>query len=190
MSALPRPRELHPLRDRFLRWQCRVRQIAMREQAGRPDAALAPALTLPGEQAPIGHIITVLNKSRAHSQTPEFRHLVRSTNDPAQRREKGLRLLSEMYYQKPDEFSETLTATFPPASPGAARIVAAGRCRLTFAAYAQRFELVCTVRRVEPRHPLYQATWWHNLLFNPDLPAGTVILGFTPDWTASSAELG
>ena len=39
------------LRDSFLRWQCRVRQIAMREASGRPDDAVTPALTLPGQAA-------------------------------------------------------------------------------------------------------------------------------------------
>jgi hypothetical protein len=188
MSAPERAPAGHPLRDRFLRWQCRVRQIAMREKGGRPDDAVTPALTLPGKGAPIGHVITVLNRSWAYSRTPELQHIVRATNDPAQRREKGLRLLSEMYYQRADEFAETLTATFAPGSAGAARILAAGRCRLGFEAYAQRFDLACAVRRLEPAHPLFQATWWHNLIFNPGLPAGTVILGFTPDWPASSAD--
>ena len=40
--------EPQPLRDAFLRWQCRVRQMMMRDKMGRPDAGIMPALTLPG----------------------------------------------------------------------------------------------------------------------------------------------
>ena len=50
------------LRDSFLRWQCRVRQIMMRDGRGRPGDAVMPAVTLPGDDAPMGHIITVMSK--------------------------------------------------------------------------------------------------------------------------------
>jgi len=178
----------HPLRERFLRWQCRVRQIAVRETMGRPDDAVTPALTLPGATAAMGHVITVMSKDPAHSRTAELAHICRQTHDPAQRREKALRLFAEAWYQRPQEFSGTLTATFPPGSPGAAAIIAAGACRLDFDAYAREFALACTVLRLEAGHPLHQATWWHNLLFNPGLHPQTVIVAFRPDWDASSAQ--
>lgn len=177
-----------PLKEAFLKWQCRVRQMAMRDGRGRPDDAVTPALTLAGETEPMGHVITVLSRLPARSVTPEMRHMVKRTADPAQRREKALQFFSETYYQQARQFSDMLTATFPPASPGAAAIREAGACRLRFAAYAQRFELECRVWRLAEHHPLYQATWWHNALFNPALPPGTVVLGFEPDWAASSAD--
>jgi len=176
------------LRTAFLRWQCRVRQIIMREHRGRPAEGIVPAVTLAGETEPLGHIITVMVKAPHASKTPEMRHMVQRTHDPAARREAALKLFSEFYYQKPDEFSDTLTATFPPDSAGAARIRAAERCRLTFQAFNQRFDLDCRVWRLAEQNPLWQATYWHNLLFNPALPADTVVLGFEPDWTRSTAE--
>jgi hypothetical protein len=182
----PRP-DPRALRDRFLRWQCRCRQIAVREAMGRPDDAVTPALTLPGEAQPLGHVITVLNRAWAQSRTPELMHLCRSTHDPAQRRERALEFFAAAYFQTAAEFTDELTATFPPGSPGAARITDAGACRLDFAAYSQGFALHCRVRRLDPGHPLHSATWWHNLLFNPALPSDTVILAFKPDWEASGA---
>jgi hypothetical protein len=180
--------ENRPLRDQFLRWQCRVRQIAVREAAGRPDDAITPALYLPGADEPLGHVVTVLSRAPFFSRTPELMHIARRTNDPNERRDAALRLLAEAYYQRPLEFSDTLTATFPPGSPGAARIVAAGACRLLFEAYSQRFDLFCAVRRLPRAHWLREATWWHNLLFNPELPPDTVVLAFAPDWAQSSAD--
>lgn len=180
----------HPLCLAFLRWQCRIRQIAMRERQGRPDDGVTPALTLQGQTEPMGHIITVLNKTPARSQTPELMHLAKRTADPAERRDKALQLFSSTYYQKAQDFSDLLTATFPPDSPGAAQIREAGACRLDFAAYGQTYRLACKVWRLAEGSPFHQATWWHNALFNPTISPGTVILGFEPDWEASSADPG
>lgn len=176
------------LRDSFLRWQCRVRQMMMRDEQGRPGDPIMPALTLEGASEPMGHIITVMSKAPQHAVTPEMRHMARKTQDPAQRRQSALTFFSETYYQKAQEFSDILTATFPPASPGAAAIREAGRVTLTFQAYGQRFDLACRVWTLAQHNPLWQATYWHNLLFNPNLPSDTVILGFEPDWSRSSAE--
>ena len=180
--------QFNPLRDAFLRWQCRVRQISMREDFGRPDSAIKPALTLTGKSEPIGNIITVLSRMPSHSRTPEMRHMVQSIFDPSQRREKAIQFFSEMYYQKSGQFSDSLTAAFPPNSPVAEAISVAGTCSLTFECYGQRFDLVCAVSTLTRNDPLFQATWWHNVLFNPDLHPNTVILEFEPDWSNSSAE--
>lgn len=177
-----------PLRDAFLKWQCRVRQISMRDGQGRPDDAITPELFLPGAEEPMGHVITVLNKAPGYSVTPELRHMAARTHDPAQRREKALQFLSSSYYQKHREFSDILTATFPPGSPGAAAIRDAERCRLVFDAYNQRFDLACKVWRLAGHNPLAQATLAHNLLFNPALPPDTEVLGFEPDWAGSSSD--
>lgn len=178
----------HPLKMAFLRWQCRVRQLAMRERDGRPDEGIMPDVVLPGESAPLGAIITVLNKAPGYSLTPELQHMAAKTNDPAERRAKAIEFLSASYYQKAAEFSDILTATFPPGSPGAEQIHAAGRCTLIFDAYAQRFDLECKVWRLAPHNLLHQATIAHNRLFNPTLPPATEVLGFEPDWEESRSD--
>ena len=178
----------HPLRRAFLRWQCRVRQIAMREEEGRPGEAIMPAVVVDGQAEPMGHIITVLNRAPGHSVTAELDHMAAKTNDPAQRRDQALRFLSAGYYQQAETFSDILTATFRPGSPGAQTMRSAGLCRLIFDAYAQRFDLCCRVWRLAPHNSLHRATIAHNQLFNPALPPGTQVLGFEPDWSASTAD--
>ena len=177
-----------PLRGAFLKWQCRVRQTAMRDQDGRPDDGIMPAVLLPGESEPVGHIITVLNKMPSYSVTAELSHMAAKTNDPAQRRDQAIRYFSATYYQKAAEFSDILTATFPPDSPGAENLRAAEHVTLVFEAYAQRFDLACKVWRLAAHNPLYRATMAHNQLFNPALHPETVVLGFEPDWQASSSD--
>ena len=167
-------RRLEPIAARnspklgFLRWQCRVRQLIARNRAGRPDDGIMPLVTLQGQTMPMGSIITILSKRPEHSKTPELQHLARQTHDPAKRREKALQLLCETYYQRADEFSDVLTATFEADSAGAKAIEAAGECVLNFEAYGQHFELACSVSRLAPDHWQHQATWWHNFLFKPE----------------------
>lgn len=178
----------HPLRTAFLKWQCRVRQMSMRDNAGRPDDAIMPAVIPDGEAEPMGHVITILNKTPRHSMTPEFEHMAAKTNDPAQRRDNAIRFLSSSYYQKAAEFSDILTSTFPSGSEGAARLLAAGSVTLVFEAYAQRFDIRCQVRRLAADNHLHRATLAHNRLFNPAIPGDTIILGFEPDWEASASK--
>ena len=184
----PTPGPEQALKSAFMYWQCRVRQMMMREDQGRPGDGITPAVTLAGQDEPLGDIITVMSKAPHASKTPEMRHMAQRTNDPAQRRETALKFFSEFYYQKADEFSDILTATFPPGSAGAAKIREAVRCTLSFSAFSQRFDLECRVWLLAERNPLWQATYWHNMLFNPGLSADTVILGFEPDWSASRAD--
>ncbi len=178
----------HPLKQAFLKWQCRVRQMAMRDNFGRPDDGITPVVILGGTSEPMGHVITILNKVPQFSLTPELEHMARQTNDPAQRRDKALQFLSSSYYQKSEEFSDLLTATFPAKSPGAARIRSANRCTLVFDAFNQRFDLACKVWKLVPRNPVYRATIAHNQLFNPDISPETTVLGFEPDWTNSTSH--
>jgi len=109
--------ETHPLRDKFLKWQCRVRQMAMRENEGRPDDAIMPEVFLSGEDETIGQIITLLNKTPASSMIPEMLHMARKTNDPALIRSQAIQFLAATYFQKHRSFSDLLTSVFLPGSP-------------------------------------------------------------------------
>ena len=187
-SALGQSYSNDPLRLAFLRWQCRVRQTSMRDADGRPDDAIMPAVFLAGEDKPFGHIITVLNKAPGYSLTAEMNHMLAKTNDPAQRRDQAISFLSATYYQKAGEFSDMMTATFPPGSSGAAKLREAETVRLVFDAYTQEFDLTCRVWRLAPHNPLFKATMAHNMLFNPALPPDTEVLGFEPDWDNSNSK--
>ena len=44
------------------------------------------------------------------------------------------------------------------------------------------------MRNLPPEHPAFQATYWHNALFNPALPGSVRVLGFQPDWSRAEAD--
>ena len=176
------------LRDHFLGWQCRIRQIATRRHEGRPTSGMMPLVFAAGTGTPVARIVTVLCKRPEHSVTMELRHMARRTHDPAERRESALTFLAERYYQSAREFSDILTASFPPGSATAATLLGHRECRLELEQFSQRFDLHCTVRRLSPNNPLREATFWHNLLFNPRLDADCAILGFEPDWPRTQSD--
>ena len=178
----------HPMKDRFLKWQCHVRQIMMRDNLGKPTDAIMPEVLLAEQSDNLGYIITIMNKLPMYSETPELLHMARKTHDPAQRRTQALQYFSATYYQKYIHFSDILTATFNGGSQGARQIINAGQCRLVFEAYAQKFDLFCIVEALSQNNPLYISTLAHNRLFNPNLSGETQVLGFAPDWTNCSAS--
>ena len=178
------------LRDHFLGWQCRLRQLAVRQAGGRPTSGMRPEVRLAGADTPLGAITTLIVRKEPREATAQFRHMVRKTQDPAERYDAALETLAAAYYQRPQEFSDELTALFGPASDLADRLLAAGSCVLDFAQYSQLYRLPCAVRNLAEADPAFQATYWHNALFNPALPGGVRMLGFQPDWARAEAEPG
>ena len=186
---MSRSRVATRLRGQFLGWQCRIRQIAMRRHGGRPTNGMTPFAFPADGCGAAARIVTVLCKRPEYSATMELRHMARRTHDPAQRRESALEFLAERYYQAAREFSDILTASFSPDSETAARLLENGSCRLDFEQFSQRYRLHCAVQRLSEHDALHEATFWHNLLFNPRLPADCLILAFEPDWGQSEADL-
>lgn len=174
------------MRRAFLGWQCRIRQLAVRRDAGRPSAGMRPIARISGRA--IGPLVVLMNKHEPESYAAEFRHMSRRTNDPAERYASALAYLGAAYYQRPEEFSDRLTALFGRGSANAHALETAGQCLLEFEQYAQRFALPCAVRALDPEEPAYQTTYWHNSLFNADIPGDVTVLAFEPDWRSASAD--
>jgi hypothetical protein len=113
---------------------------------------------------------------------------VQRTQAPLERWEAAMRLFQGSYFQDPRLFSDELTALFAAGAAVPARAIAPGGCELAFDQFSQRYRLPCAPRRLEPGEPLHEATYWHNALFNPNLPPGIEILAFKPDWGEAEAD--
>jgi hypothetical protein len=170
------------LRDDFLGWQCRIRQLSMRQGGGRPTPGMRPrVLTAHGAELSPGIVVLIIERDPTDS-TALFRHQYLKTNDPVERYDKILEILAGNYFQQPAGFADVMTASFGPESTVAQRLLNHGRCLLAFEQYAQAYRLPCKVAEVANDDELYQATYWHNRMFNPNMPPGVRILTFTPDW--------
>lgn len=160
----------------------------MRHDGGRPpDGACARIEDESGEILAEAAILLVVRRE-PEDEIAHLAHIVRRTNDPAERYKKGLELLSETYYQQSREFSDVLTGLFGAQSPLALRLLRAGRCTLHFGQHQQSYSIPCSVTEVGRDHKAWQATYWHNAIFNADIPPDIRVLLFKPKWVEATAE--
>ena len=139
-----------------------------------------------GRELSPGITVLLIEEDPAHS-TARFRHMVRKTHDPAARLDAAVKLLSAAHYQTSKGFSDRMTALFSLESEIVAALLKDDECKLEFDQFSQRYSLPCSVAALAGDDTAYQATYWHNALFNPALPGRVQILAFTPDWSHASS---
>ncbi|MCS3903851.1 hypothetical protein J2T55_001883 [Methylohalomonas lacus] len=174
------------LRDHFMKWQCKARQNAVRKSSGKPSESMCPNLI--AEDGVLRQIVALINKHESYSLVPELKHIVLRTQDPKKRYDSGLELLAAEYYQDRREFSDHLTALFGPEEPLVDYLAQQGSCVLEFDRTRQYYSLPCEVVNLDEEDYLFQATYWHNQLFNPYMPPEVQVLAFRPDWSRAVAD--
>jgi hypothetical protein len=166
--------------QRFIGWQCRLRKMSMRERGGRPSEGMSAGVySIAGgdEQSRMNFLIV---RKDCSTRTDEFRHIMRKTPDPREWIKNGLRILAEMHYQETEQFDDRLTALFSLDSALAAALLEAGQCRLKFVESSVDYEFGFDVAALGAGEDYFEATYWHNRLFNPTLPGNVQVLSFTP----------
>ncbi|MGH6736918.1 MAG: hypothetical protein ACRECX_12715 [Methyloceanibacter sp.] len=182
--------ERKKLRDKFLLWQCRLRQIAMREDGGRPAPGMCPrVLDASGAELAPRIIVLILPKAPAES-TAFFRFQLMKSPDPRERYEKALHYLQADYFQEPEGFSDVMVATLSHDAPLATQILTAKRCTLVFAQGRHGYRVPCKAKALKEDDAAREAAIWHNRVFNPALPDAVHVVAFEPDWASARAEHG
>jgi hypothetical protein len=176
------------IRSHFVGWQCRIRQIAMRKENGRPSTGMRPRIVLAGGEELSSGVVILMVPEAPEESTDFFRHQVRRTHDPRQVYEKVLEYLQSTHYQSARGFSDTMTATFAGDSDTARILIEAGECILEFSQFNQFYRLLCAVEELPATNAAHAATLWHNRAFNPNLSDAAHILAFRPDWRSAHAD--
>ena len=166
--------------QRFIAWQCRLRKQSMRELDGRPTAGMSAGIYSISGGDEQGRLNFLIVRKDSGPRTDEFRHVVRKTPDSREWLKNGLRILAELHYHETDQFENRLTALFSLDSSVADALLAAGQCHLKFVENSVDYAFDFDVESLAEDHELFQATYWHNRLFNPTLPGQVRVLGFTP----------
>lgn len=176
----------HQLRTHFLGWQCRIRQQAVRMEEGRPSQGMQPSIVI--DNKAITRLTILINKNDLAELVAEFRYMYKKTEDPAIRRKNLLKVLVAGYFQQLEEFSDRLTALFSPNSQVANQLLETRKVTLHFNQHNQKYKIPCSVQELYFEDLEYQATFWHNSIFNANLPADVRILAFAPDWSRVQAD--
>lgn len=166
--------------QRFIAWQCRLRKMSMRELGGRPTEGMSAGIYSVSGGEEQGRLNFLIVRKQPGERTGEFRHLVRKSPDPAEWVKNGLRILSELHYHEGREFSDQLTALFSLDSNQAYALIKAGECHLKFVQDSVDYAFDFDVVALDQDDEMFEATYWHNRLFNPTLPGKVRVLGFTP----------
>ena len=183
-----KPSAAKNLREEFLAWQCRIRQIAMRQDGGRPSPGMRPRLLGTAGREILPALTVILLPRHPAESTTFFRFQVMRSADPRELYERALGFLQADYFQQPASFSDQLLAILPEGSKVAAALVADGRCILEFEQFSQAYRLPCAVSALQPDDAARDAAIWHNRLFNPALPETVHVIAFKPDWASAKAE--
>lgn len=165
---------------RFISWQCRVRKMCVRELGGQPTDGMSAGVYSIGGDEEKARLNFLIVKQEPADVTAEFTHIVRKTLDSKDWLQNGLRILSERYYQDDFNFSDQLTALFSCDSQHADALLAAGQCHLKFKQDSIDYAFDFDVIELSEQDEAYQASYWHNHLFNPSIPGQVRVLGFTP----------
>ncbi|ODS00490.1 hypothetical protein AUC69_01155 [Methyloceanibacter superfactus] len=176
------------LRDSFLTWQCHVRQVAMRENGGRPSPGMQPQILDEAGAQLVPGLTVLLAPKEPKESTAFLRFQVLKYADPRETYEKALAYLQADYFQTGKAFSGRLLAALPSDAPLAETLLATKRCVLAFAQGRYAFRLPCKVKRLKAHSADREAAIWHNRVFNPALPDTVQVLAFKPDWDAAETK--
>jgi hypothetical protein len=172
----------------FLGWQCRIRQMAVREFGDRPMPATRPRVSTKSGRVLMPAMAVLLVPQEPSASTAFFKFQVQKTNEPEEVREAALRYLGADYFQLPELFSDEMTAVFGAGSPTVANFLEAKVVLLEFEQYSQSFRMLCKTCRLHSGEPARQSSFWQARLFNPNLPKDAEVLGFKPDWKSATAD--
>ena len=176
------------MRDAFLGWQCRIRQIAMRDHGGQPLQGMRPRISARTGETLAPALIVLLIPLEPQESTAFYKYQVQKTNEPGKTREAGIGYLGADFYQLPELFSDELAAVFGANSALAGGIVRAREVLLDFEQFNQSFRMFCGVRKLGKRDPGREAALWQARIFNRDLGNDCEVLSFRPDWKSANAE--
>ncbi len=170
------------LRDYFIGWQCRLRQIAMREYGGRPLPGMRPKVTRKSGEVLAAAITVLLIPEQPQASTAFLKFQVQRNNEAEKAQAAAVSFLGSEFYQRPENFSDEMTAVFGIDSPVARVMIAAKEALLDFEQFAQAFRMFARVRRLGAKEPAREASLWQTRIFNPRITNDALVVGFRPDW--------
>ena len=119
-----------PIQNYFIGWQCRVRELALRSENGRPNGGMRPRIKLENGTVVFSAATLLLFPNLPQQTTKQFRFMALKTQDPQERYTKALQLLSAKFYQNVEEFSGVMSGIFSQSSKGVKTLENHQRCVL------------------------------------------------------------
>ena len=177
-----------PIQNYFIGWQCRVRELALRSEEGRPNGGMRPKIALKNGKVVFPAATLLIIPEHPDQIIRQFRFMALKTQDPKERYTKALQLLAARFYQKTEDFSGALAGIFSRFSEEVMALEKDNYCIIEFDYQQQAFKIPCNVSESPKNDQVYEFTYWHNYLFNPNLSPEVKVLHFKPDWSETLSE--
>ena len=177
-----------PIQNYFIGWQCRVRELALRSEEGRPNRGMRPKIALKNGKVVFTAATLLIIPEHPDQIIRQFRFMALKTQDPKERYTKALQLLAARFYQKTEDFSGDMAGIFSRFSEEVMALEKDDYCIIEFDYQQQAFKIPCNVSESPKNDQVYEFTYWHNYLFNPNLSPEVKVLYFKPDWSETLSE--
>ena len=177
-----------PIQNHFIGWQCRVRELALRSEEGRPNGGMRPKIALKNGKVVFPAATLLIIPEHPDQIIRQFRFMALKTQDPKERYTKALQLLAARFYQKTEDFSGAMAGIFSRFSEEVMALEKDDYCIIEFDYQQQAFKIPCNVSESPKNDQVYEFTYWHNYLFNPNLSPEVKVLHFKPDWSETLSE--
>ena len=177
-----------PIQNYFIGWQCRVRELALRSEEGRPNGGMRPQIILKNGKVVFSAATLLIIPDQPDQSIRQFRFMALKTQDPKERYTKALQLLAARFYQNAEDFSGAMSGIFSRTSEEVKALVKHQYCVMEFDYQQQTFKIPCHVSASPKNEPVYEFTYWHNYLFNPNLSPEVQVLHFKPDWSKTVSD--
>ncbi len=177
-----------PIQNYFIGWQCRVRELAFRSEEGRPNGGMRPQIILKNGKVVFSAATLLIIPDQPDQSIRQFRFMALKTQDPKERYTKALQLLAARFYQKAEDFSGAMSGIFSRTSEEMKALEKHQYCVMDYDYQQQAFKIPCHVSASPKNEPVYEFTYWHNYLFNPNLSPEVKVLHFKPDWSKTVSD--
>ena len=177
-----------PIQNYFIGWQCRVREFALRNEEGRPNEGMRPQIELKNGEVVFPAATLLIIPENPDQSIRQFRFMALKTQDPKERYTKALQLLAARFYQNAEDFSGAMSGIFSRTSEEMKALEKHQYCVMEFDYQQQAFKIPCHVSASPKNEPVYEFTYWHNYLFNPNLSPEVKVLHFKPDWSKTVSD--
>ena len=97
-----------PIQNYFIGWQCRVRELSLRSEGGRPNGGMRPQIALNNGEVLFPAATLLIIPEYTDETIRQLRFLGLKTQDPKERYTKALQLLSAKFYQNSEFFPNLL----------------------------------------------------------------------------------
>ena len=178
------------LQQEFVGWQCRIRQIAVRNHEGMPMPAMRPRVSTRKGEVLAPALTMLLVPEEVGPSLAFLRFQVQKTADHTQTRNAVVGYFAGEFYQLPELFQDEMTAVFAPGSELATRMIKLKEVLLDFSQYNQSYRMFAKVRQLSANDEDRDFSLWHARAFNPNIPNSSIVLGFKPDWRSAIGSTG